>query len=260
MAWHIFDPTTRYFHGASVPDIRSLTGIRVNRPSEAPSLRTTFNASSVLPHTRQGERGSDYPRAYGPGLYVTEDSDEAAHYATQGGERSGAVVSGFINAAHAVSLTPHEFREIANSHEADAIAQRMIKSNRFNKLRIPSVDVDNPQPAKFTLDQLKETSNFSDIHPESIDYLKSQGMTPIPSARIVNGRTILTAHRSAANMLLRQGHDFLHINHDYDDGMLTAPNMGVVLRPNTKGIAPVFKPDRISYFNQGRFEHTDRIS
>ena len=236
------------FHGTRVGDARLISGLRPDgKPQEEPVHRTSFNVG--------GTKETNYPKRFGPGLYLTDTKVDAKAYADSlFNERTagGAVVEGKVTPDSPVHLTEDEFDDIGMANSSQNLVRRL--QARDPKFFFP---VPRPRKASFSeIQAVNKTKNFNDM-PDAfknrfnIRAFEDNGMDDNhPKMPFINNDTMVTgAHRAAANLQLRDGHDYLHItSHQplYDD---KDSQYGIVLRPNIRGKSPIFKPRAVHFFD-----------
>ncbi len=233
------------FHGTRVGNARLISGLRPeNRPKQEPVLRTSFNLG--------GTKETNYPKRFGPGLYLTDMKHDALEYSKfDENDSGGAVVEGRVTPDNPIHLTEDEFDEIGVSKSSqDLVSKINSKGNYSHPL---------PRPQRATFDDIlktTQTKNFKETSPQFQSFFKMHLLgghspdTPLPKAPIIKDNTLITgAHRAAANLQLRSGHDYLHItSHQpiWDD---RDSQYGVILRPNLRGYPAIFKARAVHFYD-----------
>lgn len=235
------------FHGTRAGDARLISGLRPNgRPPEEPIHRTSFNVG--------GTTETNYPKRFGPGMYLTNIKNDAQNYADifKPGGAGGAVVEGKVTPDSPVHLTEDEFDDIGMANSSQNLVRRL-------QARDPKFFFPQPRPRKASFSEIQavnKTKNFTDMPDNfknmfNIRNFEDNGIDDDhPKMPFINNNTLVTgAHRAAANLQLRDGHDYLHItSHQplYDD---KDSQYGIVLRPNIKGKSPIFRPRAVHFYD-----------
>ena len=236
------------FHGTRVGDARLISGLRPDgRKPEEPVHRTSFNVG--------GTPETNYPKRFGPGMYLTDTKHDAKGYADifKPNSPGGAVIEGKVTPDSPVHLTEDEFDDIGTANSSQNLIRRL--QARDPKFFLPIV---RPRKASFSeILAVNRTKNFNEMpdvfktkyNPRDYDE-EDYDENFHPKLPFINNNTLITgAHRAAVNLQLREGHDYLHItSHDplYDD---KDSQYGIVLRPNIKGKPPIFKPRAVHFFD-----------
>ena len=238
------------FHGTRVGNARLISGLRPeNRPKQEPVLRTAFNIG--------GTKETNYPKRFGPGLYLTDNKQDALEYSkTTEKDSGGAVVEGRVTPDNPIHLTQDEFDDIGLSKSSEHLVQRIqSKDPRYNH-SIPSGHVIH----ELTPDHramVRQTKNFTEMSDgfkrqfdddkDTATYSVLGGGMFMPTIR---DNTLITGgHRAAANIQLRGGHDYMHItSHDpiWDN---KDSQYGVILRPNLRGYPAIFKARAVHFYD-----------
>jgi hypothetical protein len=233
------------FHGTRVGNARLISGLRPeNRPKQEPILRTAFNIG--------GTKETDYPKRFGPGLYLTDNKQDALEYSkTTEKDSGGAVVEGRVTPDNPIHLTEDEFDEIGVSKSSQDLVRRLNSKVNYSRPL--------PRPEIATIEDMErvtQTKNFKET-PEHFqkfftDYNRGflEPNTPLPHAPLIKNNTLITGgHRAAANIQLRDGHDYMHItshNPIWDD---KDSQYGILLRPNLRGYPAIFKARAVHFYD-----------
>jgi len=234
------------FHGTRVGNARLISGLRPeNRPKQEPVLRTAFNIG--------GTKETNYPKRFGPGLYLTDMKHDALNYSKfDENDSGGAVVEGRVTPSSPIHLTEDEFDEIGLAKSSSNLVSRL-------QAKDPRYSVPLPRPVKASFKDIKlvnQTKNFNEM-PEGFksrfdprDYDEDENDLENPRMPFIKDNTLITgAHRAAANLQLRSGHDYMHItSHQpvWDD---RDSQYGVILRPNLRGYPAIFKARAVHFYD-----------
>jgi len=236
------------FHGTRVGTARLISGLRPeNAPKQEPVLRTSFNVG--------GTKDRDYPKRFGPGLYLTDKMHDAVEYAKADGDTGAAVVEGRVKPSNPIHLTQDEFDDIGISKSSESLVQGIQRKNPKYSHVIHSSNIIKDLTSD-DREMVRQTKNFTEMS-DSFQHTFSdkgndtfsvpgRGM-PMPTIR--NNTIITGGHRAAANIQLRGGHDYMHItSHDplWDD---KDSQYGVLLRPNLRGYPAIFKARAVHFYD-----------
>jgi len=263
------------YHGTDAGSARVLSGLRVNRPQEPSKIRTGFSSTSL---STQG-RGDEYPRLYGPGLYVTGSKKHAKSYADD--YSSGALVSGELQAKSPVSMQFEELTNLAEDPKVRKISDKLLgkKPHLGEPMFVPFSDPSGPSLGHVYKDLVEKLGvktprdliEKHGIYPkrayEMFTHIQHIG-THIGSSRSVidpnkgkpyetlypakgsfavksDGSPLLGSDLAGVNIHLRkEGHDYLHVPETpklYNDS-------AVILRPRA------FTPRSVEFYT-GATEH-----
>ena len=242
------------FHGTNVGAARLISGLRTGgRPKEEPVVRTAF----VVGKGGFSNHDTNYPKRFGPGMYLTDTMKDAEEYALSrdhGAGKQGAIIEAAIDPDSPIHLTEPEFDKIATSRSSLRIAQQLAKQNP--KYQMPAATGMRHKPgegAEKFRKRILETDNFRDM-PEDFQRYFSQnrfeeGDKDMKVPYIQNNLIVTAGHRSAANMQLRSGHDYLHIT-DHRP-LYDSPNSqyGIVLRPSSKNVKSIVIPRKVHFLD-----------
>lgn len=231
------------FHGTQVGAARLISGLRVDRAKEEPVIRTSFNTLGRTSTT-------NYPRRFGPGMYLTDNFSDAHHFARgeHNDSKVGAIVEGAVKPDNPIHLTEDEFDEIAISKSSQNISEKIAKKYPEYRFAVGSPNRVSPEKSEGPRLDVIKAKNFSEMDERFKNYFTNYtGAHDLNLPYIKNERIITGADRTAANINLRQGHDYLHITDHTPIFGNSRAQYGVVLRPSSRGIDAAFKARKVHF-------------
>lgn len=231
------------FHGTRVGTGRLISGFRPEgAPKQDPVQRTAFDLG--------GSRRDNYPLRFGPGLYVTNSLSEASSYAQKDNKTGGAVVEGNISPDNPIHLNESELDEIGFSKSSKDLVDRISKKPGYTNIFPQSVRRMSTEEAISTV---KGAKNFSEVDASGVlkyfEHQKKIGDQVEVMPVMHNNSLVTGAHRTAANLQLRGGHDYMHILNRSPWGPEERSEYGVILRPNLRGYPAIFKARQMHFFD-----------
>ena len=232
------------FHGTRVGNARLISGFRPDgAPKQEPVLRTSFNVG--------GTKTDTYPRRFGPGLYVTNNLSEATTYSRKDNKTLGTVIEGDISPDNPFHTTEEELDAIGFSKSSKDLVGRISQKPNYTEL-LPR---DARIPINEAMDKVKGAHNFNEVTNANdftswLTHLKAHGETHTEVMPVMHNNHIVTpAHRAAANLQIRSGHDYMHITQRTPWGPDNYSDYGVVLRPNLRGYPAIFKARKLHFLD-----------